>query len=63
MKKQMKSIQKKSKERPLQLVDRHEEYAVPTRYSTDLFTLANTFMIYGCVAEIRFHPWSYPSLD
>lgn len=47
----------------LQLVVRNEEYAVPTRNSTDLFTLANRFMIYGCVAEIHFHQWSYASLD
>lgn len=40
----------------LQLVGRNEEYGVPTRNSTDLFTLTNRFT-YGCVAEIHFHQW------
>lgn len=37
----------------LQLVDRNKEYAAPARNSTDLFTLANRFMLYGYVAEIH----------
>lgn len=46
----------------LQLVDRNEEYAVPTRNSNYLLTLTNRF-IYGCVAQTHFHQWTYESLD
>lgn len=65
MKKQMKNIQIKIQRLhihiPLKLVDRKEEYAVHIRSST-VCSLANRFVIDGCVAEIHFNQFSYANL-